>query len=247
MTATLFATLIAIIIGTVLVLRNRKRTYPTAPEPSKVTLPDIDKSIPDMPDNFGYKCMWYSIKTENIHRIAEILKLKSLEPCNWAVGVRKAYQGDIFITPTVGNWTMVAGRGLSIVDTQEDITHVKNILSQLSYEFGEAQYFCTHRIAEYHLWMRAIKGKITRAYSYLGESGGNVIVEGTPTEIEAGLNLINTFSEEANDKNYFSREDILIPDEQTVMDVAGNWSIDPSNLHERTDVKPGLGYLAKAD
>ena len=245
MTATLFATLIAVIIATVFVLRSRKRTY--SPEPSKVTVADIDKSIPDMPEGFGYKCVWYSIKTENVHRVAEILKLKSLEPCNWAVGVRKAYQGDIFITPTVGNWTMVAGRGLSIVDTQEDITHVKNILSQLSNEFGEAQYFCTHRVVEYHLWMRAINGKITRAYAYLGESGENIIVEGMPTDIEAGLNLINTFSAEANDKNYLSREDILTPDEQTVMDVAGSWSVDPSILHERTDVKPGLGYLAKTD
>jgi hypothetical protein len=45
-------------------------------------------------------------------------------------------------------------------------------------------------------------------------------------DIEAGLNLINTFSEEANDENYFSREDVTTPNEQTVMNVAGSWSVD---------------------
>jgi hypothetical protein len=29
------------------------------------------------------------------------------------------------------------------------------------------------------------------------------------------------------------------------MDIAGNWSVDPSILFERKDLKPGLGYLAR--
>lgn len=233
MTAILFTTIIVVFVVVLInVRRNRAIIHKATPEsiPVKVTAADIDKSIPDMPESFGYKCMWYAIKTENVQRIAEILQLKSLEPCNWSVGVRKAYQDSVFITPAIGDWTLVAGRGLLFADTPAEIMDVKNLLARLSNEFGEAQFFCTHRIVEYHLWMKAIKGKVTRAYGYLGESDENVIVEGEPTDIEKGYDLINTFSAEAKDKNYLTREDIFVPDEQTVMEIAGNWSVDPFRL-----------------
>jgi hypothetical protein len=59
----------------------RKKKKDQTPPPEK------DQSIPDMPESFGQKCMWFSIRSENAQRIAEIMQLKSLEPCNWAVTI----------------------------------------------------------------------------------------------------------------------------------------------------------------
>ena len=56
---------------------------------------------------------------------------------------------------------------------------------------------------------------------------------------------MNTFSEEANERDYFSREDITWPDEELVMKVAAHWSIDPSGLEERDADAPALGLLGK--
>jgi hypothetical protein len=212
---------------------------------SRMPAPDIekDKSIPDLPVGFGYKCLWFSIKSENVQRIAEILKLRSLEPCNWDVGIDKAYKGAVFISPAIDGWTFAVGWGLlfAIGETPDGIKEVKECLRQLSHEFGEAQYFYTHRIPEYHFWAKAVNGKITRAYSYIGEKGENIIVEGEPTDIEKKYNLVNTFSKEARQENYF--DNIDVPDEEMVMEVAGSWSVDPSWLENRKDLKKGLGWL----
>jgi hypothetical protein len=179
-----------------------------------------DKSIPDMPVGFGYKCLWFSIKSENVQKIAEILKLQPLEPCNWDVGIDKAYKDAAFISPAIDGWTFAVGWQLPIGDTPDRIKEVKECLRQLSHEFGESQYFCTHRITEYHFWAKAVNGKITRAYGYIGDSGENIIVEGEPTDIEKKYNLVNTFSKEAQQENYF--DNIDVPDEEMVMEVAGS-------------------------
>jgi hypothetical protein len=113
------------------------------------------------------------------------------------------------------------------------------LYKQISLEFGEAQFFCTHRVIEYQCWMKASNGIILRVYSYLGESGKNIEIEGEPTEVEQPLNLVNTLSSHAEGENYFEREDLTWPDEDLVMKIAGNWSIDPTQLDKRADISRG--------
>lgn len=204
-----------------------------------------NRSIPDKPIGFGYKCVWFAIKTNKIHRIAEVFGLKNVTECNWQVGIKKAYSGSVFITPQIDSWTLACGWGLPRGDSMEGLEVVKNILRVLSNEFGEAQFFCTHRVTEYHCWLKARNGHIERVYSFLGESGKNIAIEGLPTDIEQNWNLLNTFSEESQNEEYFERDDILWADEDTVMRVAEHWSIDPTTLDERTDIEPGLGLLGK--
>jgi len=204
-----------------------------------------DKNVPDTAQSFGYKCMWFAVKTDNMNRLAEILKLKNISDCNWKIGIDQAYNGSVFITPTIDGWTLACGWGLPHGDTKEGIEEVKNILRTLSKEFGNAQFFCTHRVTEYHCWIKAINGQIERVYSYLGESGENIAIEGQPTEFERTLKLANTFSNEAKDEKYFEREDLVWADEELVMQVAGHWSIDPTKLYERKDVPPSLGLLGQ--
>ncbi len=235
--------IIGLIIGVIVVvllvlLVNRKKPTTAQKNPSSGILPTVDQSLPDSPIGFGYKCMWFAVKTGNKNRVAEILKINNLSNCNWQVGIDRAYNNAVFITPAIDGWTLACGWGLPHGDSKEGIEEVKGILEILSREFGEAQFFCTHRVTEYHCWMIASNGQVTRVYSYLGESGDNIVIEGQPTEFEQTLHLINTFLPEAIDES-----DLIYPDEDLVMQVAGHWSIDPTKLDERKDIVTELGLL----
>lgn len=212
--------------------------------PSRVP-PTVDKTVPDSAIDFGYKCMWFAVKTDKRNRLAEILKLKNISNCNWQVGIDMAYNGSVFITQAIDGWTLACGWELPHGDSKEGIEEVKNILQTLSKEFGEAQFFCTHRVTEYHCWIKATSGQVTRVYSYLGERGENIVIEGEPTDFEKKYKLVNTFSDEAKDEKYFDNENLIVPDEEFLMKVAEHWSIDPTQLNNRKDIPPGLGLLGQ--
>lgn len=200
---------------------------------------EIDSAV-----SFGYKTVWLAVKTDNKKRISEILKLKNTKECNWKVGIAESYNSSIYITPQIKDWTLVCG--MSLLNGNNDkinIIYIKKTIETLSAEFGEAQFFGSHRVVEYQSWMKAINGKIVRAYCFLGESGENLIVEGEPTNFEKEYKLINTLSKEAQNDKYFEREDLFYPDEEFVMKVAENWSINPQTLEERKDIKNELGII----
>lgn len=208
--------------------------------------PNESEQILDTPVSFGYKCMWLAVKTSDKDKIIEINNYKTIGNCNWETGVKKAYEGAIFITPSINQWTLVCGLGLTIDGgSLNEINQIKQNLIKLSLEFGEAQYFCTHRVVEYHCWIKAVNGTIIRAYSFLGEKGETIINEGEPTEVEQKYNLINTFSEESKEEGYFDREDIYFPDETTVMEIAKSWSINPCILEDNYEIKKELGILVR--
>lgn len=239
-----------IIIGltaiAVIALILYKRNFSSGPTYYPSTVPStVAKTVPDSAVGFGYKCVWFAVKTDNKHKLGEILKLKNISDCNWQVGIDKAYNGSVFITPTIDGWTLACGWGLPHGDSKEGIDEVKNMLQTLSKAFGEAQFFCTHRVTEYHCWIKATNGKVERVYSFLGESGENIAVEGQPTAFEQTLNLANTFSDEAKDEKYFERDDLVWADEELLMQVAEHWSIDPTKLEEREDIPPSLGLLGQ--
>jgi len=205
----------------------------------------VDQNIPDSAIGFGYKCMWFAVKTRDQQKLISLLKIKNTSNCNWKVGIDKAYKGSIFITPTIDGWTLTCGLGLPAGDSKESISGIKKILKTLSKEFGEAQFFCTQRVVEYHCWMRATKGQVTRVYSYLGERGENIAIEGEPTDFEKKYKLVNTFSDETKDEKYFDSKDLVTPDEEFLMKVAEHWSIDPSQLEKRNDLSPSLGLIGQ--
>jgi hypothetical protein len=147
---------------------------------------------------FGFKTMWFAVKSQKPEKVAHALGVKTPREIEWDKGVDEAYKNSIFITPPIDGWVLAVGWGLFVEEMTKD-----NILSKakdLSREFGEAQFFSTHRITEAHVWVKSVNGQIVRAYSYIGESGKNFFVEGEPTSIEQKYNLINTFSPEASNE-----------------------------------------------
>ena len=199
----------------------------------------------DNPVDFGYKNVWIAVKTDNKKRISEVLELKNVQPSNWKSGIETAYNDGIFITPQIGEWTLAVGMKLVNDANLENINKLENILNKLSSEFGEAQSFGTHRVVEYHHWIKSVNGKTTRVYSYIGESGENFKVFGELTEPETDLNLFNSLSKESELDEYWEREDLDYADEELVMKIAENWSVNPTKLTERTDIKNELGIIGK--
>jgi hypothetical protein len=118
------------------------------------------------------------------------------------------------------------------------------ILQSLSQRYGEAQYFATHRVVDYHVWTKYAYGSETRAFAYLGERGETLVDRGekTPGEVELGYDYYNEKSPLAETDEYWQREDLCYPRESHVMEVAGKWSINPTLLDE-SDADPATGFV----
>ncbi len=227
--------IIALILISVWYAKKKGVTSEFKPEKIKI---ETEK---DDPIDFGYKTVWIAVKTDNKQRVAEILKLKNIQPSNWKSGIETAYNNGVFITPQIGQWILAVGMKLVNYGNLENINQLEKTLNILSSEFGEAQSFGTHRVVEYHHWMKSVNGETKRIYSYIGESGENIKVYGDLTEPENGLNLFNSLSKEAESDEYWEREDLDYADEELVMKIAENWSVNPTKLTERKDIKNELG------
>lgn len=195
----------------------------------------------DNPIDFGYKLSWLAIRTNDQLKVAQALKPNKIINSNWESGIKLAYRKASFVTPPINDWILVANY-FPLPDHENNVEDVSKNLINLSNVFGEVQLFGTHRVVEFHCWAKAIDGYIQRAYAYIGEQGKNIWIVGEPTEIEKNLKLVNTFSDEENEETYWDQIDLVIPDEELVMQIAESWSINPTTLSERIDIK-GLGLI----
>jgi hypothetical protein len=200
---------------------------------------------PDKPISFGYKCVWVTVKAQSSEEVANFLGLRNQRNANWKNGIDKAYGNEIFISPPIDGFIFIVGTSLPTADSDLNIKKAKALIDKLSLRYQTADFFVTHRVVDLHGWMKSQKGETVRAYVYLGESGDNLIVEGKELEIEKQLNLVNTFSSEAKLDNYFSKPGLTFPDEGLVMKIAEKWSVNPSTLGQRKDLKEGLGITGR--
>lgn len=191
---------------------------------------------------FGYKSQWLAVRTENPVAALVALGADGAQPAGWSDGVG-ASGGTVFATPPLDGWVLLVGSFPEILgDTDEGAV---TLVSRLSADLQtEVQYFGTHRVVEYHAWVRANNGDIVRAYAYLGERGETLLQAGakTPEERELGFNFFDEEAPDAKDDAYWERKDLSFPDEGNVMVLAGRWSINPAELGERGLV--GTGWIA---
>lgn len=195
--------------------------------------------VADNPIGFGYKNKWLAIKSDSNEKVASFLKLKEIKKSNWKDGVQFGYGKGVFITPEINGWILVLGIDISDLE----IESTKELLKSVSKEFGECQIFLTYRNVEYHFWGLARNGEIVRLYSYFSESD-NLIIEGEPTEVEKGYNLVNSFSEESNKDGYWRQENLDIPNEEILMNIAEAWSINPTKI-DKIPMIQGIGLIGK--
>jgi hypothetical protein len=189
----------------------------------KDQLPSVDQPV-----NFGYKTAWLAVRSTDPEIVKRGLGLKKGKPANWSQGIKAAYQGKLFITPPLADWTLVVGEDLP--DSTDK--HVLDLLASWSQTFGECQLFRTHRVVDLHSWARASAGAIQRVFCWAGESQEVLIDQGRPTEIEQEI-------------GFSSQGKFASPTEDLVMRIAADWSLNPTQIEHDFAETRGLGWMVK--
>ncbi|MBV1856591.1 hypothetical protein [Catellatospora tritici] len=190
---------------------------------------------------FGYKTQWIAVRDGEVDAVSRALGLVDPVPMGWDEGADAAYAQGVYVTPPVHGWVLAHGRHLTVPDPGDQGFAAR--LEELSEQFGEVQFFGTHRVVEYHAWVLARGGALERGYCYVGDRGEVPLFVGepTPVECELGKGLL-PLSEDCADwgDSEWERWHATTPSEDDVMAVAARWSVDPSEL---TGV-PGPGLYA---
>ena len=186
-------------------------------------------SHPDLPVPFGPKMTWLALDTRHTEAVVTALGLQGARPATWGEGIAAASQSSVLVTPPLADWTLAVGTVLFPPHRAE--AFVKPLLARLSQQFGEAQYFCTHKDFELHAWARARHGRLIRGYGWLGQRDLTLWDEGAHTKEECSLafRFVDPQSPTA-----------ISPDENGVMQLASLWSIDPTSL-DREFKEPVMG------
>ncbi len=223
--------------------RKHDEAPPTDDEAGSVSFARGDSAAAGTgPVVFGYKIAWLAIRTEDTKAAAEALRVTDAHAASWAEGIDATYGAErgrapVFLTPVVDGWTLaVLGRGELFEDDGTGGGALD--LPSLSRRFGEVQKFATHRVVEYQEWQRWVNGWPVRRYCWIGESDEIRFDEGEPISAEGNLLRATDLD---GDWDAFD-----FADEETVMAVAAEWSINPTTLDERDDLPPRglLGFLA---
>lgn len=190
---------------------------------------------------------WFAIPTEDSPRVISAFGLENPMPANWLTGIDAVY-GNLkyaFVTPPVDGWTLVLGLGLPSFDTEKSTRKFLAFIDAVAVTDPEFYYFGTHRIVDFHSWVRVSEGKIQRAYAYLGERGATLYECGNKTkeEIALGFHFFDERSPESASDDYFEREDLRNPNEEDVMRISAAWTINTQTLDQR--IEKGTGFLAE--
>jgi hypothetical protein len=188
----------------------------------------------DFPVSFGSNVAWLAVETTDIAAVASVLNLRQLREAKWADGIVAAYRSAVFVTPPLDRWTLAVGTPLLPREKIEAV--VKPLVEELSRQFQDAQYFCTHQPTESHAWARAQNGQLVRGYGWFGRQC--VWNEGPETEQERSLRFRFTAAPSEPDRGAGPS----VPNEICVFRLASLWSINPKTL-EAQSAKPALGLL----
>jgi hypothetical protein len=193
------------------------------------------------PAGFGGNSAWLAIRTGDTAAVAGALGVIGASAVSWAEGIRAvrlSRQGRavIFLAAAVDGWTLAVLGGGDLFEDNGTGSGALDLPS-LSRRFGDVQKFATHRVVEYQEWQRWAGGSPVRRYCWIGESGDIRFDEGEQANAEG--NLLRAAGLD-DDWDAFD-----LADEETVMAVAAEWSIDPRALRERDDLPPDglLGFL----
>lgn len=200
------------------------------------------ESIPDTPIPFGYKNSWLAIRADESEAVIAALPVERFEPANWRTGIAAAYGNGAFVSPPIDGWVLVVSSEIPGLGTDSDPAGWGRALSPVAARFSELQYFTTHRVVDYHAWARFEQGELSRAYAWLGEQGEVLEDFGNPTDEEIELGFEAHPSQDDEEEGWRS-ETYREPRESDVMYLAGLWSLDPSDLDQRT--QSGLGWYSE--
>lgn len=189
-------------------------------------------SEPDLPVPFGYKCNWLCIKSDSPMDVILKLGLKNYEPSNWDKGIEMAYNGFRFVSPALNGYVLVVNYGMDL------LTLAPELLDESAKKFPELQYFTTHRVSEYHAWVKYVSGEMVRGYGWCGCDGEVLMNRGELTPEETHLGFTDLITSSADDP-----EKVQLPTEDHVLEIAAAWGIDTG--FSGNDYPKGLGYICR--
>jgi len=186
---------------------------------------------------FGYNIGWLAICNVGKTDLINTLNLTKTKELSWEAGIDTVYSGckanTVFVTPAVNNWTFVIGLWAMGTGEVDSVHSIEKLITKLSAQFDKIQAFATYRIIAYHHWILAKKGHLVRSFAYLGERAEVLRNVGELTQVEQSFKWDQL------------EECLWTPDEETVLEIAGAWSIDPSDLGTM-DPSEEPGILAHA-
>lgn len=179
------------------------------------------QAVPDKPVPFGYKNSWLCVKANSPEEVIEKVGLKNPRVSGWNDGVYGKHN-DVFVSPVLDGYVLVVRWEGDILDTNPAQ------LDELAKKFTELQFFSTHRVSDYHVWVKYVGGEMIRGYGYCGGNGEVFLNKGEVTPEEAELGLDNLIPDSEADW-----DDYEFPDEQNVLEIAAAWGID-TLFHKKT-------------
>lgn len=217
--------------------------------PRGTAAPVAFADVPDTPRAFGNDMAWIAIKSDNRDAIASAMGLQTLVPANWQSGIATLYDTAlcddfVFITPAVKGWTFVVGVPLPLPATRSFADKLTPLLTSLSAEFREVQYFASYPAIDLFAWAKLERGRMARAFA-IGDEG--VIWDrGRPTREERALGLqLFELRGIRGRKGDAGEAIILHPTQEHVLRLAASWGLNPSALGERS-AAVGAGAVAQA-
>jgi len=177
---------------------------------------------------FGYKCAWFAIKSNDIEEVWNELKpdFDLISFSNFENGVKHGYGGRFTLTKAINNWCLLIS------------TDAERYLEKMKHKnFEEVHLYATHRVSDY---IHIVKIENKTVVRDLSVSDGEVNKsEGTPTDIEKiwaekrrSDNLEGEHDEDVIKLNSERTFEEFFGDEEGIMEIAGNWSINPQDLKD---------------
>lgn len=214
----------------------------------------VDRTVvydvePDKPCAFGYKMSWIAIKSTDTERIISALDLHQMVPTNWQSGIGTVYHEElgenrIFVSPPVQGWTFVVGLALPQPMNDRFVDKWTPLMEALAADFDEFQYYFSYPLIDYYAWGRVLRGRLSRAFA-MGDEGV-LMKRGRTSVAEKALGLTMFELRGVSDfEGGAGGEMVLYPTETHVMQLAGQWSIDPTKLADM-NIEPGLGSIGQA-
>lgn len=233
--ATIALTVVTVLVVHFFCFGSKTRSVVAKPLPETRKKPPLEISAElDTPISFGYKTCWLAIRTGDPQAVIEAIGLRDVQPANWKSGFVAVYGYDekwAFVTPVIDGWVLVLDRTLPSPEEENGANDA--LMTNLSAKFAEVQFFGNHRVCDYVAWARYRNGTCLRSYSFVYETRHS---RGEPTAEEKALAIPMPPAGSDTEGDH--------PDEDSVMQLAGAWSINPNQLEERAaSLGPGLGWL----
>jgi hypothetical protein len=197
--------------------------------PFKVTAPPRPRNLDgleptpssDVPVSFCYKETWLTISCDDPQKVAAWLDLKDRRESTWDDGFDEIREDHrlAFVCPSIAGWTLVAGHVPG-----PHLSEFKQILCDLSAQFGESQYYGNHRVGSFYTWAQAREGQLQRLF-YFADELKEEVGPRTTDEIDLGIGQVG--------------EDCW-PDEDDVLKIASRWSFNPADLGDQETFGRGM-------